>query len=105
MLLIVGCKSNETYFGSTYSGFDGFPKTEIDIDKAIELSEPYLESTFILRKKNRNTNSTKEPVIWVTLKDNWYYIVKDNYPSYTPNFYLRHAVRINSKNGEIIKPN
>ncbi|MEM7467265.1 MAG: hypothetical protein AAF387_10310 [Pseudomonadota bacterium] len=102
-LIILGC-SGETHFGSDHEGFGNFPETPIPVEVAIEISQPYLAETFTLRQASRETNSNKDPVTWVTLRDGWYHIVKDNYPSYSPGFYLKHAVKINSITGEIIEP-
>ncbi len=102
---MIGCSNDKLYVGSTYSGFDDFPNTKISVQKAIELSEPYLEKTFELRKVGRDFVPEKQTDIWVTLKNNWFYVVKDNYPSYTPGFYMKHAVKIHSDTGEIIQPN
>jgi len=104
LLVLLGCEKEKFYIGSTNSGFDNFPKTEIKIKEVLELSKPFLDKTYELRLKNRRHKSLKDPVIWITLKGQWFYVVKDNYPSHSANFYLKHAVRINSKTGKIIEP-
>jgi len=103
-LFFNGCNNKKIYSGSDYSGFDDFPPNPISVQDAIRLAEPHLGKTFELRSAKREYISDKEPVLWVTLKGNCYYLVKDNYPSYTPGFYLHHAVKINKNTGEVMPP-
>ena len=99
-------KTSVTASGNTWGGFDDFPEREITVDKAIELATPYLDKSYKLRLKSRaQTNGDfKTDIIHVSLKDDFYYIVKDDYPSYTPGFYLLHAIKINTSTGYIIEP-
>ena len=103
-LLCCSCKREKVYFGSTGGGFEDFPPNPISVQDAIKLADPYLDKTFELRIASREHVSDKEASLWITLKGDYYYLVKDNYPSYTPGFYLNYAVKINKDTGEVIPP-
>ncbi len=103
VFFLASCASVE-YFSHSEKGFDDAPKTKVTIQKALSIAEPYLDITFQLRKEAMVRSTEKEPIIWVSLKGGWYYFVKDNYPSYTPGFYLKHAVKVNSDTGELVEP-
>jgi hypothetical protein len=101
-IFLVSCGTY--HVGSSHNGFSDFPENNISVYKAISLAEKYLDKTFELRKANRSSQFNDEPAIWVTLRGNYYHIVKDNYPSYSPGFYEKHAVRINKSTGEVYPP-
>ncbi|MCP4296136.1 MAG: hypothetical protein GY786_11055 [Proteobacteria bacterium] len=102
-LFLSNCSGIE-YVGSEHNDFKNAPKYPISISKAIEISKPYLDETFKQRSAKRSDQFSKEPVVWVSIKGDWYYIVKDNYSSYTPGFYLNHAVKIHKETGQLVKP-
>jgi hypothetical protein len=104
LLLISACNNNIDYLGSELNNFTAAPDHPITIPRAIEISKPYLDKTFKLRIKDRENPSAEKPVVYVTIKKGWYYLVKDNHPSYTPGFYLKHAAQVNVKTGELIEP-
>jgi hypothetical protein len=103
LLFFLAC-SGKIYVGNSHAGFSGFPRNNIEVKDAIQLAEPYLDKTYELRKENRKSGNDNNLLIWVTLKGKYYYIVMDNYPSKTPGFYEKHAVRINKDTGEVISP-
>jgi len=100
----VGC-ARTICLGSEWGGFNGFPDNPVSVSEAIAKAEPYLDKTFALRSSaTGNRNAAEEPVVFVTLRGDYYYIVKDNYPSYSPGFYLHHAVRVHKTTGRLIPP-
>ena len=111
-VIITGCGGivNEVYYGAEWSKdkFDNFPENPVSVEEAINKAKPYLDKYFELRMEERTAykNVGTKPTVHVTLKGNYYYIVKDNYPSYAPypDFYLEHAVLVSKKNGEVKLP-
>jgi len=101
-VLFGGCA--KSYFGSDWAGYDRFPAKRISPQEAISRAEPWLDQTFALRSSGRGGVSDKEPVVHLTLQGNFYYVVKDNYPSYSPGFYLRHAVKVHKDTGAVVPP-
>lgn len=106
-IILYGCFSSNN--GSEYSGIypngtSNFPSNPVSIDDAVREAKPYLNTTFELRKTMITHRANSELFIWVTLKGRYYYIVLDNYPSYSPGFYLHHAVKIDKENGAVIPP-
>ncbi len=100
-------KSSIIAMGNSWSGFENFPERKITVNKAIKLATPYLDETYKLRLKygrGRINRDLKTDTIHVCLKGEFYFIVKDDYPSYSPGFYLKHAVKINASTGDIIEP-
>ena len=99
-----GC-ARTIYWGSEWGGFDGCPVNPVSVSEAIAKARPYLDETFALRSSTReHRNRAQQPVIHVTLRGKYYYIVRDNYPSYSPGFYLHHAVRVHKTTGQLIAP-
>jgi hypothetical protein len=77
----------------------------IDPNSAVELAAPYLEQTYLLRKSNSDlVRIEKNATVWVTVKGDYYYIVKESYPSIDASFYLDHAVKVHKKTGNVIEP-
>ncbi len=102
VVVILGC--GKTYYGSGWHVLNGFPMNKISPQEAMSRAEPYLDETFELRSRNRRHSSDREPVVHVTLKGDYYYLVKDNYPSYSPNFYLQHALKVHKDTGVLAFP-
>ena len=92
--------------GSSWGGYRNVKGAKIQPAQAVELARPYLDRTFQLRKSNSELprSKDKEPIIYVTLKDGYYFIVKDNYPAKSVHFYLDHAVKVHKNTGETIPP-
>ena len=92
------------YIFKTDKGYEHITNAKIQPDEAIKLAEPYLDKIFEKKSKNRNWPSIKESqtVIHIILKGNYYYITKENYPAKDIYFYMRSAVKIHKKSGEII---
>ena len=93
--------------GNSRSGFHSPENTKLTAQNAIELAAPFLDDSYAIRRKMRGENQAnphREAVTWLSIKDKWYYVTKDDYPSYTPGYYMHHAVRVNSDTGEVIKP-
>lgn len=105
ILGLVGC-SEPIDVGSSYSGYQNVEGAKIQPNTAIELAKEYLNKSFELRKANIDVsrNNDKEPAIFVTLKDDYYYIVKENYPAKSIYFYLDYAVKVHKDTGEVIPP-
>ena len=105
-VFLSGCGDN-TYSGTVESGFDHFPENKISPNKALSIAEPYLETSFALRRKNRGSkynSGTKEPITYVVLDKDYYYVTKDNYDAKFVNFYFDYAVKVNKNTGELILP-
>lgn len=107
-LLLAGCG---TLLGGAQSvrrnddgQFDPVAGMAVTPDEALEKAEPYLNLTFHLRQQQRDEISTDPPTDHVSVKDGWYYIVRDNYPSYSPGFDLAHAVRVHGQTGQLLPP-
>ena len=102
--IIVSSCVTTTYSGNSHIGYSNFPSNNISPEEAIEIAKPYLDKTFELRTEGRKEKSEKEPIIHVTLKGRYYYIVKDNYPAKYIGFYLSHSAKVNKKTGEVLPP-
>lgn len=102
--ILAGCEPQS--MGSSLSGYKNNPGATIQPQKAVELASPYLDKTFELRQRNSDLTRKKdvEPIIHVTLKDDEYYIVKENYPGKSVYFYLEHAVKVNINSGNVVPP-
>lgn len=102
--ILIGCEPQSV--GTSLSGYKEIPGAKIQPQKAVELASPYLDKTFELRQKDSDLDRRKdtEPIIHVTLKDDEYYIVKENYPAKSVYFYLKHAVKVNIKDGKVTPP-
>jgi hypothetical protein len=82
-----------------------FPKNPISPEQAIKRAEPYLDRTYELRKQgSRLHRQDKDATVHVSLKGNYYYIVKESYPAIYIDFYLPHAVKVHKVTGDIIPP-
>lgn len=101
---LAGCEPQSV--GNSLSGYKEIPGAKIQPQKAVDLASPYLDKTFELRQKDSELNRRKdrEPIVHVTLKDDEYYIVKENYPEKSVYFYLKHAVKVNIKTGKVTPP-
>lgn len=97
-----GC-ANRYYFSNVNRGFAGFPKSEVSIEQAIRLAEPYLSQSYKMRLSLRKwpLQSNSPPIIYVTLLDQNYYIVKEDYPYQYREAYLEFAVKVNKTTGKV----
>ena len=104
LIMLTGCEP--VALGNSASGYKTIPDAKIQPIDAVKIAQPYLDKTFELRSKSSTLERDKEnePTIFVTLKDDFYYIVKENYPAKSIYFYLAHAVRVHKDTGEIIPP-
>jgi hypothetical protein len=75
-------------------------------EEALVRAEPYLDLTFQLRRRDRGEDemSDRPATDHIAVKDDWYYIARDNYPSHSPGFYLPHAVRVHGQTGQLLPP-
>lgn len=103
-MFLTGCEPQS--MGSSLSGYKIIPGAKIQPQEAVGLASPYLDKTFELRQWNSELIRKKdvEPIIYVTLKDDEYYIVKENYPAVSVYFYLKHAVKVNINSGAVVPP-
>jgi hypothetical protein len=104
MATLAGCEPQSV--GRSLSGYKNIQGAKIQPQKAVELAGPYLDKTFELRLQDSELTRRKEiePIIYVTLKNDEYYIVKDNYPAKSVYFYPKHAVKVNINTGNVIPP-
>ena len=104
LIALTGCEPVSV--GSSYSGYKNVQGAKIQPSEAVELAKSYLDKTFELRKSNRESprREDREPHIFITLKDGYYFIVKESYPAKSVYFYLDHAVKVHKDTGEIIPP-
>ena len=106
-IVLLGC-NKAVYTGNTETDFSHFPKNnKISPQKALELATPYTNDSYELRKRNRSekyNSMAATSIEYVVLKDNYYYITKDNYPSKLASFYMTYAVKVNKNTGEVIRP-
>lgn len=102
MTLPYGC-ATKYYFSNVNQGFSGFPKSKVSIEKAIQIAEPYLNQSYKMRLSMRKwpLKSNSPPIIYVTLLDQYYYIVKEDYPYQYREAYLEFAVKVNRNNGHV----
>ncbi|MEK7698944.1 MAG: hypothetical protein AAB332_00935 [Planctomycetota bacterium] len=101
---LAGCEPQS--LGNSLSGYKEIQGAKIQPQKAVELASPFLDKTFELRQKDSELarGKDREPIIYVTLKNDEYYIVKENYPAISVYFYLKHAVKVNIKTGKVTPP-
>jgi hypothetical protein len=106
IFLLTNCGTEPKSVGNSLTGYNTVAEAKIQPKEAVELAMSYLDKTFELRQKNRESNKKRnsEPIIYVTLKNNEYYIVKENYPDISVYFYLKHAVRVNINTGHVTPP-
>lgn len=102
MLFVSGCAPTR-FFSNEKAGYQAFPNTTISVQKAIQLAKPYLEESYKLRLGMRKwtLDNDNEAIIYVSLIDDYFYIVKDNYPYKFREAYLPFAVRVHKQTGEI----
>jgi len=102
ILLVSGC-ATKYYFSNVNKGFAGFPQSPISIEQAISLAEPYLNQSYKLRLSLRKwpLQSNSQPIIYVTLLHQYYYIVKEDYPYQYREAYLEYAVKVNRETGKV----
>lgn len=102
LMSIQGC-ATKYYFSNVNKGFLGFPHSTISIDKAIQIAQPYLNQSYKLRMSLRKwpLQSSSPPIIYVTLLDQYYYIVKEDYPYQYREAYLEFAVKVNRNSGQV----
>jgi len=104
VILLTGCEPQSV--GSSLSGYKNVPGAKIQPEQAVELAKQYLDKTFELRKQDKEVarKENVEPITFVTLQDDEYYIVKENYPAKSVYFYLKHAVKVNINTGNVTPP-
>jgi len=72
--------------------------------KALLLAEPYLHKHYQLRLPNRSWVQDQEPVDYVFLKGNWYYIDRDNYPyKFVDENYWHSIVKVHKITGQVVE--
>lgn len=99
----VGCRSQ--HFGTFPDGLSDFPERPISADAAVEAAQPHLDKTFALCREARGRDwPDTEPQIRVKLEGDYYYVLKDNYPSMNADYGFSHAVKVNAKSGELTPP-
>ena len=105
LIVLSGCiLFAPTHYGSRPEDWDGFPENPISVREAIVRAQPYIARSVELRSK-LTVNRPKEPSrVHVTLRGNYYHIVKENCPSYSPGFYEYHSVRVHKNTGKVISP-
>jgi hypothetical protein len=64
--------------------------------EALAIATPYLEEHAI-----DLWNPEKPLQTYIILKGRYYYVSKSNYPAKTINYYLKPAVKVNSKSGNV----
>lgn len=103
LILLSGCAPTR-YFSNEKIGYKAFPSTSISVQKAIDLAKPYLEESYKLRMGMRKwtLDNNAETITYVSLIDDYFYIVKDNYPYKFREAYLPFAVRVHNQTGEVI---
>ena len=101
-LLAGGC-ATKSYFSNVNQGFAGFPPSKISIDDAIRIAQPYLNQSYKLRLSLRKwpLQPSSPPLIYVTLMDQYYYVVKEDYPYQYREAYLEFAVKVNRNTGKV----
>jgi len=97
-----GC-ATKYYFSNVNKGFARFPKSNVSIEQAIRIAEPYLNQSYKMRLSLRKwpLQASSPPIIYVTLLDPYYYIVKEDYPYQYREAYLEFAVKVNRNNGQV----
>ena len=102
LLLLTACAPTQ-YFSNAKQGFAEFPPATIDVQKAIRLAQPYLDESYKMRLNMRKwpLDNGQDPVIYVSLVQDYYYIVKENYPYKFREAYMQYAVRVHKETGEV----
>ncbi len=94
--------------GNSESGFLA-PKNSFSVspEDALRAATPYLDASYRLRRQMRNELKQavhRKPIDWISYHKDWYYITRDDYPSYTPGYYMKHAVRVNGYTLKVVSP-
>lgn len=104
--VLSGCASTH-YFSNVNRGFSEFPPSPISIEEAIRIARPYLNQSYKMRLSMRKwpLKASSPPIIYVSLIDQYYYVVKEDYPYQYREAYLEYAVKIDRNTGkaELIK--
>ena len=78
-------------------------KNPITPEKALAIAEPYLHERFQLRL-SQSWHPDQEPVDYVFLKGNWYYIDRDNYPyKFVDENYWNSVVKVHKITGQVVE--
>ena len=102
VFLLSSCE--KSYWSGLNESYDSFPDNPVSPQQAVKLAQPYLDKTFRLRSNMAQRLSNGKLSDIVTLEGDYYYIVRDNFASYSPDFYRKHAVKVNKKTGKVIPP-
>lgn len=102
LTLLLSCAPMH-YFSNVKQGFQDFPPTPIDVSQAIRLAQPFLDESYKMRLSLRKwpLETSQTPLVYVSLVNDYYYIVKEDYPYKFREAYLEFAVRIHKETGEV----
>jgi hypothetical protein len=105
--LLAGCASDSALsLGDPEEGLKPMPDCKVSPEQAAELAKPHLQRCFELRQQKRpgqmNSKGAHRDMVFV--KDDWYYVCRDNYTTIFADFYLPHAVRVHTQTGEVKEP-
>ncbi|MEM6532456.1 MAG: hypothetical protein AAF654_07520 [Myxococcota bacterium] len=107
-LLVLASTRHSTLLGNSHAGFRDPPEpTKLSPHEALKLASPYLETSYALRRRGRKEGAGQldRPALdWLGYKRGYYLVTRDDYPSYSPGFYDRHAVRVNANTGDVEAP-
>ena len=109
LILVAGCgltTSARMVHQEESGSYEPVPGMSVAPEEALELAQPYLDWSYQLRLQNRSDRmrSDRPPTDHISIKGEWYYIVRDNYPAIFAKFYLPHAVRVHGETGQVLPP-
>ena len=105
--LLIIFEREPTYICNSRSQYIPNIGTNISPIQAISLASPYLDKSFKLRIADRPShlkNLSDPPIDHVVKSGKWFLITRDNCPGTLVYFYVKHAVKVNSRTGEVIPP-
>ncbi|WP_028974569.1 hypothetical protein [Spirochaeta cellobiosiphila] len=93
------------FIGTAEAGFREVADVNISPEEAYELAKPHIGLTYDIRNQVRQYPADKGIFRDYLLKSGrYYYICRDNYPYKTYYAYLRHAIVVDSKTGDVTLP-
>ena len=103
-LCVSGCQL--VYLGPDNEGcYIELEKNPVSTKKALALAEPYLHEHYQLQLSNQIwVPPNPDPVDYVFLKGNWYYIDRDNYPyKFVDQYYWNSIVKVHKITGKVVE--
>lgn len=99
-------KSDYITLGNSLAGFQNPADSKMSTVQAVNLAQPFLEESYRIRRlklrRNQNPSQLGKALVWASYRGHWFYITQDDYPSYSPGYYVHYSVRVNALTQQVI---